>query len=236
MKHQYILSAFLFITFSSRAQQPKNIEIPVDGNDTSYWYRETCSLLPALKLQNLQTATDSFHFRLWTSNQVVSVRINNNQPVTATVTSFAERYNEALLKKGKREVDKVFFKTKKLDTAIAAKIAQAISSLQIESIPSDHKIEGWRQGLDGEEYMIETATRTSYAFRTYWTPRVFADSLPEAKRIQTLIHYVINDLELGLYRYNLKLPQGTYKTNSGVPGINIRTQTTGGAKTIYDLL
>ena len=159
-KHFYLI--LLFTGQISFGQTPKKIIIPIyqnsnNKNDTSAWYKDYFKLGRTLKLPNLQETNDTFYFRLWTHNQVVDIWTFDNVKIFGVVINFAERYNSKLLKKGQYVVDKVFFKSKKLDSIYAKNIFTAIKNLKLMDIPSDEKINGWSQGLDGTEYLIETS-------------------------------------------------------------------------------
>ena len=112
-----------------------------------------------------------------------------------------------------------------------------VDRLSIVSIPTDDKVNGWTQGFDGEEFLIETSSPKKYDFKTYWTPRIFADTLKEAKQIQTFVDYLYTDFKIYNYYQKLKLPEGSYQRN-GIQGIQIKTtnQETFGARTITDML
>ena len=222
--------------------QSKTIDIPVSvrsnlKGDTSLWFKDYFKLTHDLKLENLQLSTDSFHFRFWTDTQAIDIWTSNNKKFSGSVTSFAQRYNEKLLKKEQYEVDKVFSNTSDLDSITSRYIYQSFESLQIQQIPTDGKIKGWSEGLDGFEYLIEVSTKTTYSFKTYWSPIIFVTTLVEAKKIQAFHDYLFRDMKLGDYYNKLQLPIGSFKRN-GVPGITIKTekQINIGAKTIFDLL
>jgi hypothetical protein len=70
--------------------------------------------------------------------------------------------------------------------------------------------------------LIETSTPKQYDFKTYWTPRIFADTLKEAKQIQTFVDFLYKDFKIYDYYKKLKLPEGSYQRN-GVQGIEIKT-------------
>lgn len=233
MKYFILFSLLVLRSLSLPAQQLKNIEIPVTGNDTSYWYKQTAVLAAGMKLQNLQMATDSLYFRIWNMGayQVADIRINNHS-VNGTITCFAIQYGKAF------EVKKVFFKTGNLDKEVSELVLKAYSSQQVENIPSEEKIKGWRNGFDGIQYLVEIATPENYAFRTYWSPHLFSDSLPEAKRIESFTEYLFHTLNVGSYIRSFNPPKGAHSSGGGVPGINISVQfsLSPGARTFVDML
>ena len=232
----------LFVGHISYGQISKNIEIPMyqssnNKSDTSLWFKDYFKLGQDLKLPNLQVTNDSFYFRFWTHYQVIDIWTFDKIKVFGKVTNFAERYDSKLLKKGQFIVDKVFFKSKLMDSSYAKNIYNLITKLNLTVIPSDEKINGWGQGFDGSEYLVETSIKNTYSFKTYWTPSAFADTIIEAKRIQSFIDYLFKDLKLYEFGENPKCSKGTYKTY-GIPGMQIemKTQQTIGARNITDLL
>ena len=227
---------------SAYGQTEKVITIPTFKNyknelDTTLWFKWKYELTQKINLQNLQTSTDTFRFRFWTDIQALDIWTVDNKIYFGLVTNYAQRYDNKLLPKGTYQIDKVFSNQITIDTSKARKLYNLIDKLSIVSIPTDDKIKGWQQGFDGEEFLIETSTPTHYNFKTYWTPRIFADSLNEAKRIQTFVDFLYKDFKLYDYYQKLKLPEGSYRRN-GIQGIQIKTtkQEIFGARSITDLL
>jgi hypothetical protein len=237
------ISLFIILSvMSAHGQMEKIISIPTFKNnknelDTSLWFKWKYELTKQINLKNLQISTETFHFRFWTDAQALDIWTVDNKTYFGTVTNYAQRYDNKLLRKGVYKIDKVFTNQISLDTTKARELFILIDTLSILSIPTDEKITGWQQGFDGEEFLIETSTPTHYNFKTYWAPRIFVDSLNEAKRIQRLVDFLYNDFKLYDYYQKLKLPAGSYQRN-GIQGIQIKTanQDNFGATTITDLL
>lgn len=104
----------------------------------------------------------------------------------------------------------------------AKQILQLIDSLSILNIPSDNQIAGWQNGLDETEYRIETSNPNTYAYKTYWAPRLFADTLWQARQIQTLTDKLYANFKLAAYAKQLKLLPGHYQ-HDGIEGVQIKT-------------
>jgi hypothetical protein len=62
-----------------------------------------------------------------------------------------------------------------------------MNKYRILDLPTDNRIEGWQQGLDGVIYIIETSDSESYSFKHYWTPTESSDKLSEARRLLDFI-------------------------------------------------
>jgi hypothetical protein len=231
----------LFVS-SVYAQTEKSVTIPTYKNykneiDTSLWFKWKHDLAKQINLKDLQTSTDTFHFRFWTDVQAIDIWNIDHNLYFGTVTNYAQRYDDKLLRKGIYKIGKVYSNQVTLDSSKARLLFNTIDKLSIVAIPTDDKINGWRQGFDGEEFLIETSTPTHYDFKTYWTPRIFADTLKEAKQIQTLVDYFYTDLKIYNYYQKLKLPEGSYQRN-GIQGIEIKTpnQYIPGTTKVTDLL
>jgi hypothetical protein len=217
---------FLLVVGSAYGQTVREMSIPTYKNikneaDTSFWFKWKQELVKQIGLKNLLASIDTFYFRIWTNSQAVDIWSIGDNQYSAIVTSFAERYDEKLLTKGINKIAKIYSKQTPVDTARARDLFNILERLSISSIPSDNNIRGWSNGLDGEEYLIETSMLKRYEFKTYWTPRIFADTLNEAKRIQTFIDYLYADFKLYDFSRRLKLPAGSYKKN-GISGIDIK--------------
>jgi len=208
-------------------QGVKTVSIPTSKNlrsdaDTSFSFTSDRATASKIHLPDLRKSTDAFHFRLWSGRQALDIWTLESKRYFGAVTSYAQRYNAALFAKNNYRIDTVIFKQIALPNAKAKQIFQLIDSLAIISIPTDNQIAGWQEGLDGTEYRIETSTPSSYAYKTYWAPSLFTDTLWEARQIQTLIDKLYANFTLADYTKHLKLLPGHYQ-HDGVEGVQIRT-------------
>jgi len=236
---------FISITFffsSAFGQTKKIITIPTYTNyknevDTNLWFKWKYELAKQINLKDLQTSRDTFHFRFWTDIQAIDVWTTDHNLYFGVLTNYAQRYDNKLLRKGIYKIGQVYFNQVTLDSSKARQLFNIIDRLSIVNIPSDGKVNGWRQGFDGEEFLIETSSPNQYDFKTYWTPRIFADTLIEAKQIQTLVDFLYKDFKIYDYYKKLKLPEGSYQRN-GIQGIQIKTNNlyVPGATKVTDLL
>ncbi len=226
---------------SATSQSAKTISIPTTTNsknelDTTQWYTSTLALAKQIGLNDLQNSIDSFHLRFWTSSQAIDVWTTDFSYYSAIITNYAQRYDDKLLRKAVYKIGKVYSNQISLDSIKAKRLFNMIRHLSIAELPSDHEVKGWGTGFDGEEYLIEVSTTNRYQFKTYWTPRIFTDSLKEAEQIQKFIDFLYHDLKIQDY-YKLGLPRGTYRRD-GIPGIEIRMRNEWipGATKVTDLL
>ena len=223
-------------------QTEKVVRIPTTMNyknevDTTLWYKWKHDLIKQINLKDLLISKDTFHFRFWTDVQALDIWTIDYTSYFGMLTNYAQRYDDKLLRKGIYTISNIYYNQIKLDTSKARELFNIIDALSIVSIPTDDKVNGWKQGFDGEEYLIETSTPKQYDFKTYWTPRAFEDSVKEAKQIQAFVNFLYKDLKFNDYYQKLKFPEGRYQRN-GIQGIKIKTinQNTPGARTVIDLL
>lgn len=233
---------FIFFIAPAYSQLGKTIDIPTYPNysnkpDTSLWYKSKCDLENRINLKDLLYYTDTFHFRFWTDNQAIDIWTSNYTRYFGMVTNFAQRYDDKLLRKGVYKIGKVYSNQVMLDSTKVKQVIDKLNELSIVAVPSDNKIAGWASGLDGVEFLIETSTPNEYIFKTYWSPKVFADTLKEARQIQAFVDFLQNDFKMYMYYEKLKLPAGSYQSN-GMRSIRIRTKNefVPGATKVTDLL
>lgn len=236
-----VVFATVFFWGYATSQAAKTISIPTTTNsrnesDTSLWYTSIRALAKQIGLNDLQNSIDSFHLRFWTSSQAIDVWTTDFSYYSAIITNFAQRYDDKLLRKAVYKIGKVYSNQVSLDSIKAKRLFNMIRHLSIAELPSDHEVKGWGTGFDGEEYLIEVSTTNRYQFKTYWTPRIFTDSLKEAEQIQKFIDFLNHDVMIKDYD-KLSLPKGTYRRN-GIPGIQIRMRNEWipGATKVTDLL
>jgi len=238
----FIFIVIIFFVSSVYGQTKKMSTIPIYTNykneiDTSLWFKWKHDLAKQINLQDLQTSTDTFHFRFWTDIQAIDIWTIDHSMYFGLITNYAQQYDNILLSKGIYTIGKVYSNQFIIDSSKARHLFNIIEKLSVVAIANDDKIKDWQQGFDGEEFLIETSTPKLYNFKTYWTPRIFADTLSEAKQIQTFINYLYKDFKIYGYYEKLKLPEGNYRRN-GIQGIKIKAinQEIKGGSTITDLL
>jgi len=242
MKRYSVFLIQLFMLTICSAQSTKIIDIPliknsIGGVDTSTYFINYSTLRYQLKLPNLQFSSDSFHFRIWAEKQAVDIWTTNGKFILGSVTNFAQRYNKKLMKKSILAIDKVLSNTTNLKPRLAKYIFDFITAFNLNKISTDSKIKGWKRGFGETEYCIEFSDTHYYAFKQYWAPSVYANSIIEAKTIDQFVNYVFTDLQIGTYYKNLKLPNADYKTNYyGEPMLNFPILNTFYKTSIFDWL
>ena len=183
--------------------------------DTTFWYSFESKKFEKLKLPELISSTDKFHFRFWADGQAVDIWTVDGVTFRGMVTSYTSSYQENVSTKKPEKDPQTFSKQVDLDTTTARKAFNL--TRQIEAIPTDKLIKNWVQGLDGIEYVIETSTPAIYSFKTYWTPSVQDFSLAEAKKIKSFVKNLDSLLDLGhkYHQFFATLKPGNYYTGDG---------------------
>jgi hypothetical protein len=155
-------------------------------SDTVFWYKYYAGIKNQIGLEPIDKLQDDFYFRLWTGVNVIELRRTEGK-VTGDVTFLVQQYKE-------NKEGKIYFKKTPLTTATTQQIYELINNYKIIELPTDKQINGWHMGLDGITYMIETADKTNFSCKTYWTPTHDKDKLIEAKQLVDFLNK-INSIE-----------------------------------------
>ena len=210
MKIFVLISLLCIHAINSQAQHSKII-----SGDTAFWYGWQYSDDEKLKLPHLIQSADSFHFRFRESGQIVDVWTKDGITYNGLVTNYTNSYEESTEEKP-RKPSRIFFNKLNLDTVQIRKVLDLEKI--IAPISTDKTIKGWKQGFDGIEYIFETATPSTYCFKTYWTPTAQDSTLMEAKMIQGFVDSLYSSLRLDSKRqafYNTLKPGAYYYESAG---------------------
>ncbi len=86
-----------------------------------------------------------------------------------------------------KPTDRIQILKRQLHNDTVKLIHDLIEKSQILKLPTDDSIKGWKQGFDGITYITEFASKSSYDFKTYWTPKAQDSTLQEAKLVQSFV-------------------------------------------------
>lgn len=180
-----ITNILILLLFCSIVVFGKNRELHIptykDGT-ASYSYKSNRELSEQIKLQSVQNTESDFYFRLWTDRQVIDIWGEPTKQMSGTITSWTEERNPA----DQEKTGNIFYKTALLDSNRISNILKIIDSLSINEIPDSDLIEGLNSVSDVAVYIIETANKSDYFFKTYLSP-TSKDSLKEIIIIQYFI-------------------------------------------------
>jgi hypothetical protein len=144
-------------------------------SDTVFWYKYYAGIKNQIGLEPIDKVQDDFYFRLWTGVNVIELRREEGK-VCGDVIFLVQQYK-------KNRVGRIYFKKTPLTTETSERVYALVNNYKIIELPTDKQINGWEMGLDGITYFIETAEKTNFSCKTYWTPTHYEDKLVEAKRL-----------------------------------------------------
>ncbi len=215
MKTLIQVAVICILTTTAYGQNNKTINIPHHKNrDSTLWYKWQHEREDKLKLTNLISCTENFHFRFWTTGQAVDIWTNDYKSFFGRLTNYSYSYEPFDYDKQKRKPSRTFSNQVQLDTSLARQSYCLINA--ISSIPDQDSITGWGQGFDGITYFFETSTPVYYSFKRYWTPTAQDSNLIEAKQIQKFVDsiYTILNLSIEFDKFFTTLKPGLYTNDN----------------------
>ena len=148
------------------------------SDTTSFWYKWAREREKQIDIQPIQASTHPFHFRLsGTGGMILDVWQQDNQ-FQGSLTMWVKQVDDALGK-----LERIYSQQYKLSPSQAATIGQLIKKSGIIELPSEEHIQGWEQGLDGVEIVVQYIDNTIYRLKNYWTPSAQKE-LAEALLVQ----------------------------------------------------
>lgn len=177
-----------FVSVAVYGQTKTLINVTNPNGDTSLWFKYQNVVINDLALLRLDTATLIFHFRVWKTNQVLDVWQNSDSSYSAQMTSWVTERTPAK----ETPTDRTLVDRKTLGKDTVKTILNYVRTSEINKLPTDNLISGWKQGFDGVTYIIEFANPTTYSFKTYWTPKAQDTALQEAKFLQTFVDNIFD--------------------------------------------
>ena len=150
--------------------------------DTTFWYKYHNELAHRLSLTALPKSTHRYHFRIWMDRQAIEIWQESNGDSKGHLISWAKENTP----EKEEPTNRIAHRAVSLDSSAIRKLNQLIKKSNINSLPDQEKIAGWKQGFDGIEYIIESLDKENYYLKTYWTPTAQGD-LEEAKAIVSFV-------------------------------------------------
>jgi hypothetical protein len=203
----WLISLLLASTVTSRGQN-KQLEV---GSDTAFWFELKQHDATKIGLNDLSKAKDSLHFRYWMENQSLEIWTNDYQIFYGILSNHTETA-EGDPDNRKKNRSKYYSNKINLTPSEAKGIYDLFIQANFFQIPTDKQIKNWSQGFDGFEYLAEYSTRSTYSFKTYWTPSA-QNGVPEADTINHLNQKLESFLELKSRWDDFfnRLPPGAYR-------------------------
>ena len=180
-------------------------------SDTAFWCELKEKDAARIGLADLTTSTDSLHFRYWMENQAVEVWTYDFVHFDGIISNHTEKV-ELNTKTGLPAKKTKFYSSKtKLSSTEARNVFDLFDRAHVFQILTDKRVKGWEDGLDGEEFLLEYATISSYSFKAWWTPPA-QHEVPEADTLVSLnqqLRRLIN-LDANWSSFLATLPRGCY--------------------------
>lgn len=193
-----LLTIIILIFANTLFGQTKALINVINANgDTSFWFKYQNVVIKDLSLSRLDKSTYPFHFRVWKTNQVLDIWQTSDSSYAGQLTSWVTEQAPAK----EKSTDRTLIDKRKLDTDTIKHIISLIDTSQIMKLPTDDSIKGWQHGFDGITYIIETSTKSTYSFKTYWTPKAQDTTLAEAQYLQSFVDKIF-DLSNGMTTWN----------------------------------
>lgn len=165
---------FFIVSLESSSQQK------IWTGDTTYWYAYQKKILTNVKLDNLSKSENLYSFRISTTNTILDIWTEDGIKYLGRQTFFTSTIDE-----NPKKIEYIF-KTETITEDTANLIYQLIIDYNIQTLPIQDSIKGWRNGFDGEIYLIEFSNVKSYSFKSY-TSLQKNFSLPEADNLKNFI-------------------------------------------------
>jgi hypothetical protein len=148
------------------------------NDTTSFWYNWARKNEQQAGLNKIENSPYSFHFRLsLTGGEIIDVW-KQDSSFQGCLTLWVRDNDER-----QWENPGIYSQSYKFSTNQAAEIGELIRNSGILKLPSEESIDGWLQGFDGEEIVVQYSGDKAYHLKNYWTPSAQRD-LPEALLVQ----------------------------------------------------
>jgi hypothetical protein len=180
-------------------------------SDSSLWYKWQTEKTETFDLIRIENSPYIYHFRLTTHQQIIEIWQNDKVEIHGQITTWTKEHSP----KDEIQTNRYFFEKKEIDSLTARRVLKIKDSLNINEIPDESLISEWKQGFDGIVYVFESANKTEYNLKTYWTPNI-QDSLVEACKIQEFVDLTLNTLNSQeiIKDFNARIPYEC-STNGG---------------------
>ena len=156
-------------------------------------------------------STDSLHFRYWMENQAVEVWTNDFVHFDGIISNHTEKVESNTKTYLPAKNPKFYSNKTRLSATEARDVFDLFNRAHVFQIPTDKQVKGWEGGLDGEEYLLEHATSSTYSLKAWWTPSA-QHEVPEADTLVSLnqqLRRIIN-LRTNWNSFLATLPRGCY--------------------------
>jgi len=131
-------------------------------NSQDFWEKYTDALAFDLKLDPLSLKEANFHFRFWSTGQVIDIYKDDSNFIHGEITNYAKEYDEMNL--GKRTFHSSKMSIKPED---ASDVYQLILRSGPDSFPAGDAIDGWEKDTRAFVYIVESIDSGRYSFKYF---------------------------------------------------------------------
>ena len=188
-------------------------EIPSNAQDKVDWYDIRTKTYQALPTSDIQKSSSKLALKISFTNYVLEISSGKDNQFQGHLILHTSSYQEGDYN---GRFSQNYFTDHELSSDTARIIFDLFTREAIAQIPTDKEIAGWRYGVDGITYTIETNLSGQYSKKTYWTPSAFKE-IKEAVVIDRFFSDIESILQLQAKwsSFSTALPRGnTYRYGS----------------------
>ena len=169
------------------------------------------SLQQELKITDLQSTFNHFHFRLWTFGQAIDIWRDSSQILNGCITSYSYKINKKDNSR-KRTI-------KRIDSLEVEGVIEAFQFIQRSKTLDDtgfRAIPNWIGSCDGYVYAIEHCNSKEYFFKSYNTPNEYEEKAKDdfVSKFIPQLEYLLKSQRLKTL-HNRQLPSRGYFSYGG---------------------
>lgn len=205
-----ILPIIFILTFNLTFAQEQQL---TNDSDTTFWFNWRSELNSELRLVTINNSSEQFEFRFWDGYKVIRLWSSGDE-LRSEVIYFLREYRE---RKDSYDYEgRLYHSSLQLNEKTTKSINNLITDFNVLNLPTDNQIDGWKQGLDGITYIVETSQPENYSFKSYWTPASFPE-LREARFLQYFVEQInsLEQIEKGFEKFMDKQPFKAYYAGIG---------------------
>jgi len=182
-----------FISESIQTKKNRK-EIPLRNQSESFRNLKN-TIEKFIPLESLEKGFDKEEIRIWFANssnkeQLVILR-NIRDKWTAELYSLTYNYDSITNKL--ISISKIVYP--KIPKSGWKSFISQLFALDISYLPDMEKIDNYQIGYDGKTITIEFANKTDYRFSSYWEPKAYQLTIPEAKKVVLISELLEKELD-----------------------------------------
>ncbi|MCC2546499.1 hypothetical protein LJY25_08595 [Hymenobacter sp. BT175] len=215
---ELLVALSLLSSHSIVAQRAIHVEVR-PGQAENFWRTHVLSREDELELNDVAAGSQPFYLRLWKGEAIIDI-----WPKQSGYQGSLTQWVKERVPSGEEETGRYFIIKEAVDSAACRQLYLAYLSRQLDALPSEEKISGWKEGFDGVTYILETLKNDTYYLKSYWTPSI-QEGVKEAGLVQGFVADVdqLLDLKRRSYYFNKSIPFESWTTSGGASVSRILT-------------